>query len=302
MFISLKRIIKIGWKEFSRNMGLSLATLFIMTTVIFLVTVFFFLGIISREIISEIESKVDVSVYFKEEALEEEINTAQFEISRILEVKEIKYIAKDQVLANFIEVHKDDAILIESLTELGYNPFLDTLNIKTWEPSQYEQLSTLLEGDIFKEIIDKVDYHQRKEVIEKVFGVTAGVNKIIIFFSILFGIVAVLISFNTVRIAIYNSKEEISVMKLVGASNGFVRGPFIIQGIIIGFISALITFLISFGLTYGLNSQTESILTGINIFNIFLDNFLLLLIIQLVTGVGLGALSSYLAIRKYLKV
>lgn len=302
MYISLKRIIKIGWNEFSRNIGLSLATLFVMTTVIFLVTVFFFLGIISREIISEIEAKVDVSVYFREEALEEEINTAQFEISRIAEVKETNYIPKDQVLADFIEVHKDDAVLIESLTELGYNPFLDTLNIKTWDPSQYEQVTVLLEGDIFKEIIDNVDYHQRKEVIEKVFAVTAGVNKIVIFFSILFGIVAILISFNTVRIAIYNSKEEISVMKLVGASNGFVRGPFIVQGIIIGFISALITFLISFILTYGFNAQTESILSGINIFDIFLSNFFFLLLIQLIVGMGLGALSSYLAVRKYLKI
>jgi len=302
MLTSLKRIIKIGWKEFSRNMGLNLATLSIMTTVIFLVTVFFFLGIISREIISEIEGKVDVSVYFKEEVLEEDINKVQFEISRISEVKEITYISKDQVLSDFIESHQGDTILIESLTELGYNPFLDTLNIRTWEPSQYEQVTTVLEGDLFKDIIDNVDYHQRKEVIEKVFTVTSGVNKIILFFSILFGIISVLISFNTIRIAIYNSKEEIAVMRLVGASNSFIRGPFLIQGMIIGFISALITFLISFGLTYGFDNQVETVLSGISIFEIFLSNFSLLLIIQIITGIGLGILSSYLAVRKYLKI
>ena len=250
MMTSLKRIIKIGWKEFSRNIGLSLATLFIMITVIGLITVFFFLSAVSNEIIGDVEKKVDVSIYFVEEALEKEIADAQFEISQINEVKEINYVPKDEVLAEFIEDHKNDPVLIESLTELGYNPFLDTLNIKTWEPSQYEEVTNLLENATFRDIIDKIDYHQRKEVIEKVFAVTGGANRIILFFSIIFGIIAVIISFNTVRIAIHSSKEEISVMKLVGASNSFVRGPFIIQGIIIGFISALVTFLISFGLTY----------------------------------------------------
>ena len=302
MLTSLKRIIKIGWKEFSRNMGLSLATLFIMTTVIFLVTVFFFLGTVSKEIIADVEGKVDVSVYFKEEALDTDITDAQYEISQISEVKELNFIPKDEVLAEFIETHKEDTVLIESLTELGYNPFLDTLNIKTWEPSQYEQVTVLLEGAIFEDIIDNVDYHQRKDVIEKVFTVTSGVNRVLLFFSILFGIISILIAFNTVRIAIHNSKEEISVMRLVGASNGFVRGPFMVQGMIIGFISALITFLITFGLTYGFDSQTESILSEISILEIFLSNFFLLLLIQLVVGMGLGALSSYLAVRKYLKI
>ena len=291
-----------GWKEFSRNIGLSIATIFIMTMVISLATMLFILNPVSKKIVSDVEKKVDVSVYFEEDALEQNIIDAKTEIARISEVKEIEYISKDQALELFIERHKDDPILIESLTELGYNPFFASLNIKAWYPSQYAQVTNLLETGAFKEIINKVDYYQRKSVIEKVFALTDGVNKVGLFFSIILGAMAVLIAFNTVRIAIYNSEEEISTMRLVGASNSFVRGPFIVQGVVIGSIAALITFIITLALSYGLDARLSSLAPEISIFNIFLSNLFLLLLIQLATGIGLGVISSCIAIRKYLKI
>jgi len=302
MMTSLKRIIKIGWKEFSRNIGLSIATLLIMVMVISLVTMLFILNPVSKQIISDVEKRVDVSVYFKENALEEDITNAQLEISKISEVKEISYISKDQALEIFIDKHREDPLLIESLTELGYNPFLPSLNIKAWEPSQYEQIANFFESGEMSEIIDKVDYHQRKSVIEKLFALTDGINNMGLFFSIFFGIIAILIAFNTTRIAIYSSKEEISVMRLVGASNSFIRGPFIVQGAIIGFIAAIVTFFITLGLSYGFDARVQTIAPGISILSIFLNNIFLLLLIQLATGVGLGIISSCIAIRKYLKI
>ena len=248
-------------------------------------------------IIADIENKVDISVYFKEEATASDISNVQIEISNISEVSSIVYITKNEVLANFIIQHKNDIELIESLTELGYNPFLDTLNIKTWDKSQYSPLTNLIETANFSDIIDNVDYHKRKESIDKIFSITAGINNIILLLSIVFGFIAVLISFNTVKIAIYNSKEEISVMKLVGASNKFVRGPFIVQGILIGFIAALMTFILTFLITYFFNSSVN----GINMFSIFLNSFFFIILFQLVVGIGLGVLSSYIAIAKYLK-
>ncbi|MBU2635406.1 ABC transporter permease [Patescibacteria group bacterium] len=302
MFILLKRVIKTGWKGFRRNIGLSLATILIMVIVISLATLLFLLNPVSKILIADIEKKVDISVYFKEDISSEYILEVESEISKIPEVKDVEYISKEQALEKFIEKHKDDPVLMESLTELGSNPFLASLNIMAWEPSQYEQVASFLETSSFRNLIDKVDYYERKPVIEKVFSVVSGLNKIGIFFSIVFAVIAVLIAFNTVRIAIYNSGEEISVMRLIGASNWFVRGPFLIQGIIIGFIAVLITLLITFGLCYGFDARIKTIAPDISIYSIFVSNFFLLFLIQLATGIGLGIISSYIAVRKYLKI
>lgn len=302
MFISFKRVIKTGWNGFKRNIGLSLATIIIMVIVISFATLLFFLNPVSKILIADIEKKVDVSVYFKEDTSSEYILEVESEISKIPEVKDVEYISKDQALEKFIERHKDDPVLMESLTELGSNPFLASLNVRAWEPSQYEQVVNLLETSSFRNLIDKVDYHQRKPVIEKVFSTVSGLNRVGVFFSIVFALIAVLIAFNTVRIAIYNSGEEISVMRLVGASNWFVRGPFLIQGIIIGFIAALIALLITFGLCYGFDARIRTIAPDISIYGIFVSNFFLLFLIQLATGMGLGIISSYIAVRKYLKI
>lgn len=302
MLNSFKRIVRTGFKSFSRNMGLSIATIFIMIMVISLITILFIINPISRILIESIEKRVDISVYFKEDVADNDITRIKSEIARAYEVKEVSYISKEEALEIFVDRHKDDPILIESLTEIGYNPFLASLSIRTWEPSQYEQITNLLEASSFQSLIDNVDYYQRRPVIEKVFSLTSGINRIVFFFSIILAIIAVLISFNSIRIAIHNSSQEISTMKLVGASNSFVRGPFLIQGIIVGFIAALMTLLITFGLSYGFNERIRIITPDINVFSIFVSNFFLLFLIQLATGIGLGVISSYLAIRKYLKV
>jgi len=302
MLTSFKRVIKTGWKGFRRNIGLSLATILIMVMVISLATLLFLLNPVSDILITDIKEKVDISVYFKEDVLSEDILEVETEILKIPEVKDVEYVSKEQALEKFIEKHRDDPVLMESLTEVGANPFLASLNIMAWEVSQYEQVTNFLETSSFRSLIDKVDYHQRKPVIDKVFSMVSGFNKIGIFFSIVFAVVAVLVAFNTIRIAIYNSGEEISIMRLVGASNRFVRGPFLIQGVIIGFIAALITVLISFGLCYGFDAKIKAIAPEISIFSIFVSNFFVLFLIQLATGIGLGIISSYIAVRKYLKI
>ena len=302
MFTSFKRIFKAGWKNFSRNIGLSFATIFILLMVISLVTLLFLLNPAFKILISNIQGKVDVSVYFKKDVLPENILGAKSEISKIPEVKDVEYISSDEALERFIEKHKNDPVLMESLTEIGENPFAASLNIKAWQASQYEQVVSFLENGPFKDLINKVDYYQRKPIIEKVFSITTAVNKTGIIFSIILGVVAVLVAFNTIRIAIYNSGEEISIMRLVGAPNRFIRGPFLVQGAIAGFIAVLIALLITFGICYFLDPKIKIIISEISIFGLFLSNFWLLILIQLATGIGIGIFSSMIAIRKYLKI
>jgi len=301
MLISLKRIIRSGWLNFSRNKGLSLATIFIMVMTISLVTSLFLFRDISQFLISSLQEKVDISVYFKTATQEEDILQLREEIDKIPEVKNVEYVSRETALERFIQRYKDNQVIMESLAEVG-NPLLASLNIKAWEASQYITVTNFLETSSYKNLIDKVDYYQRKPVIERIFSITSTINKTGIGFSLILAIVAILVAFNTIRLAIYNSKEEISVMRLVGASNWFIRGPFLVQGAISGFAAALITLSIFTGALFFLSPKLEILLPGFNIFNSFIGSLGLLFLIQIFTGVGLGVVSSVIAIRKYLEV
>ena len=301
MFVAFRRIFKLGWQSFTRDGGLAAATVFILVIVIALVTSLFILKEVSQFLIASIQEKVDISVYFKERALETEILNIKEEISKIPEVKEVKYISKVKALEEFVERHKDEPVLMESLEEVG-NPFLASLNIKAWEASQYGMIANFLEHPIYEDLVEEVDYYQRKPVIEKIFVITSGMEKTGWMGAIILVVVAILVTFNTIRLAIYNFREEIKIQRLVGAGNWFIRGPFLVQGVISGISAALICLLIFSLISWGLSPKIEIFFPGLNIFQIFVSNFWTIVLIQLSTGILLGVISSTLAIRKYLKV
>ena len=302
MFISLKRIIKAGLLNFRRQDGLIFATVSIMVMTISLITFLFLFQGIVQHLILDLQEKVDVSVYFKKDSLEGEILGIREEISKIPEVKSIEYVSKEEALDRFTQRHKDDPLLMEALAEVGDNPLLASLNIKAWQANQYEALANFLEGSSFDNSIEKIDFHKNKAVIGKIFEVSSNIRLAGIIFSLLLGIIAIVIAFNTTRLAIYNSKDEIAIMRLVGASNWFIRGPFLVQGIIVGIIATVITVLLFASGTFFLGTKLETLLPGFNLFSYFLNNFWALLLIQLIAGVGLSIISSAIAIRKHLKV
>lgn len=302
MFTSLKRIIKAGFLNFRRQGGLTFATVSIMVMTISLITFLFFFQGIVQYLVLNLQEKVDVSVYFKKDSLEIEILEAKEEISRIPEVKSIEYVSQEEALDRFTQKHKDNPLLMEALAEVGGNPLLASLNIKAWQVDQYEALANFLEGATFQGLIEKVDYHQNKIVIGKIFDISSNIRFAGIIFSLILGIIAIVVAFNTTRLAIYSSEEEIATMRLVGASNWFIRGPFLVQGIMVGMIAIFITILLVASISLFLSPKLETILSGFSLFGYFINNFWTLFLIQLTAGIGLSIISSMIAIRKYLKV
>lgn len=301
MFTLLKKTIQTGWLNFIRNSGTSVATCFIIGMTIFSIAFIFLLTDITQFLITALQEKVDISVYFKETAMEEQILELKEEISKIPEVKGVEYISRVEALDRFIERYKDNPVVMESLAEVG-NPLLAALNIKAWQANQYLAITNFLENSPKKDLIDKVDYYQRKPVMERIFSIASTINVIGITFSLILAVIAVLVAFNQIRLSIYNSREEIGIQRLVGASDWFIRGPFLAQGAISGAIAAVATFLV-FGLVVLTLSPKFTILfPGFNIFNSFLVKFWLYFLIHLFAGIALGVLSSIIAIRKYLKV
>jgi cell division transport system permease protein len=302
MFTSIKRIIRSSLVNFWRQGGLSFATCFILVMAISLTASLFFFSKLTDYAISNLKDKVDISVYFKKDSSEQDILKIREEIVQIPEVKSVEYISKEQALEDFTKKHQDDSVLMESITEVGENPLLASLSIRAWQLDQYEKVSEFISGLQQDSLVEKVDYSQRKPIIERIAALTSNMKVAGIIVSIFLLIVAILVTFNTIRLAIINQKEEISIQRLVGASNWFIRGPFFAQGTLSGVISALVSFLLFALAAWAITPKIAFLFSDLNIFEIFRSNFWMIFAIEIVSGVVLGTVSSMLAIRRYLRV
>ncbi len=277
MLTSLKRIIRSGWIAFRRQGGLSVATIFVLVMTISLVTSLFLFQKTTRFMISQLQGKVDISVYFKKDTLEKDILEIKDEITKIAEVKNVEYVSHEVALQELLARHPE---LQESTKETEGLLNLASLNIKAGQASQYAAISDFLEKASFKDLIDKVDYYQRKPVIDRIFSLTSMINLTGFVLSLILALIAFLVAFNHVKLAIFSSREEIAIQRLVGASNWFIRGPFLVQGVISGFFAILITLFIFFPLLFFLGPKMEILFPGLNLFELFTANFFLILFLQ----------------------
>ncbi|MCP6726758.1 MAG: ABC transporter permease [Patescibacteria group bacterium] len=301
MFTEFKRISRFGYQSFMRDRGSSVATVFVMVIAISLVTFLMLFQGTAAFVITSLESRVDISTYFLDTVFEEEILQVRDELVKLDDVRDVQYISKDKALEKFLEEHKGDEVILASLEAVGSNPLLSSLNIRTWDSSSYLKVTDFLE-ESFGGLISKVDFEEREPVIQRLDGLTSGIQTFGILFTIILGIVAVLVAFNTIRLAIYSTREEIEVMRLVGASNWFIRGPFVVQGVIVGIVAAIISLLLFIPATLFLSGPLENLISGFNIFSYFLSNIFVIFLAQLLVGVILGMISSAIAVKRYLKV
>jgi cell division transport system permease protein len=278
------------------------ATVGIMVLALSVVSGLLVIGNIADTFVKELQGKVDVSVYFSEAADESKILQLQSSLEARPDVRDVEYISRDDALALFKERHKDSELLLASLAELNSNPFQGSLNIKAQKASQFEAIVSFIEGSGSAAIIDKINFKENEKVIQKLQSITSSIENIGLFFTIALSLVAVLITFNTIRLVIYTYRDEISVMKLVGASDWFIRGPFIFTGFLYGAISAVVTYLAFFFVIWLVSEKAGAVFPGTDIFAYWAGNFVGLLGLLLVFGVGLGVFSSFVAIGRYLKV
>lgn len=303
----LRRVIKAGFFNFWRSGYVSLASILVMVITLSVIGSVIFVGAILDTTMQELRNKVDINVYFVTNALEEDILSLQKKIQALPEVSRVEYVSREEALANFKLRHENDQITLQALEELGDNPLGAALNIKAKEPSQYEGIANFLNEDNIlssegEKIIDKINYFENRTTIEKLSRLITSVEKLGSIISLVLVIVSIVITFNTIRLAIYISREEISVMQLVGASKNYVKGPFVVTGILVGLISAIITLGIFFPVLYFLGGMTENFFIGLNIFSYFLRNIFEVALIIIGSGVAIGAISSFLAVRKYLRL
>lgn len=317
LFTFFKRIIRSGFVNFWRNGFLSFASVIVITLSLTAFGMLIFGSAFGRALIEEVKSKVDINVYFTLNADEANILDIKKTIEKLPEVDKVEYTSRVEALNMFKNKWKDNTLILQGLEEIGDNPFPAVLNIKAKEPSQYAGIASYLEDkdSLSKNgtsIIDKVNYNQNKLVIDRLGRIIPAVEKTGSILAIILIIVAAIITFNTVRLVIYTAKDEISVMKLVGASNQYIRGPFVMSGVMYGIVSGILTLIILAVFAFYTDAAiikfaglrgTDDFGLIINVFSkYFLQNFGQIFAIIMGSGIVLGAVSSYLAVRRYLKV
>jgi cell division transport system permease protein len=302
--ILLKRIIKSGFKNFKRRGLISWAAILVVTITLSVITTIILLQAVLHFSLNQIKDKVDVTIYFNVGASPEKIMSLKDSLENLPEVASVSYTSSDEAISIFRERHKDDYSTIQALDEINTNPLGGYLNVKAKNVSQYESIASFLKSDSISvsgsgSIIDKVNYNQNKLVIDKLNAIISGAQKLGFLVTLLFILISIIITFNTIRLAIFISKEEIGVMRLVGASKMRVRGPFMIEGALYGVVATVITLLLFWPATAWLGRNMTNFL-GLNIYNYYISNLFQIFIIILLSGIFLGIVSSILAVRRYL--
>jgi cell division transport system permease protein len=301
---TLKRIIRAGFLNFKRGGIVSWAAVLVVTITLSVITIIIFSQAVLRYSLNQIKDKVDVTIYFTVSAPEENILSLKSSLEKMPEVASVSYTSKDEALRLFRERHSNDYPTIQALDEIGDNPLGAYLNIKAKEVSQYESIANFLKTDDAlvigsASIVDKVNYHQNKLVIDRLNNIISGAQKLGFLITLILVIISIIITFNTIRLTIFISKEEIGVMRLVGASKMHVRGPFMIEGTIYGLVATGITMFLFLPATLWLGKNMTDFL-GLNMYDYYISNFFTIFAILLLSGIILGIISSFLAIRKYL--
>ena len=299
---SFRRIFLVGWTNFKRNRYISIGTTGVMVLVLVLFSGLMAVNFLSSQVVANLQEKVDVSAYFKSDISEDDILSIKSELESLANVKKVEYVSADQALAEFKERHAGDAVIQDSLAELDFNPLQASLNIKADEPSQFASIVQFLEANKFRSVIDKINFYENEKVIGRLQSISNGIQNWGFLMTMALAVIAVLVTFNTIRLTIYNQRQEIEIMKLVGGSNWHIKAPYLIEGGLYGAFAAAVTAVLFYPAIFFVSPKVESLMPGVSLMSYFTANMCQFLFLVFSVGVLLGVVSSFVAIRRFLKV
>jgi cell division transport system permease protein len=269
---------------------------------LFVISSFIIFNIIINYTTESLENKIDISVYFFDKATDEQLLIIKNQIAKRDDVADVKYISKVEALEIWNSRQMDERI--KNLVTADNNPLPRSLEIKATDPDHLDSIATYLTKDEYKDLIRKVDYQENKDIIQKLKSVIEFSRKLGIALSTVFILISILVILNTIRLTIVTRKDELEIMRLVGANNNFIKIPFFIEAILYGIFGSVLSMII---LVIGFNLITPYIthyLGDLSIdFNNFLtSNLIIIILLQLVISISLSVVCSWISIRKYLKI
>lgn len=303
MFI---RICKAGCVNFVRNAWLSIAAIAMMVITLTIILFSIVANQAFRHTIAQITDRIDVSVYLKDDVSKDQTETLLDELRRLQNVKEVDYISKQQVYEEYVLDNKDDPAALAAVSLID-NPFPATIRVKPKDPNQLEEIRSYLEQEDIKVLqSDETSYSgDTKEAIDNITRNARFIGQLGVIAVLIFAGVSVMIIFNTIQMAIFNRRDELAIMQLLGASKKYIQGPFLMEaflyGIVAGLLSILAVNIVLQVQTSVLDATRTDILDVVYMIQYLGDNFLTLLGMVLGLGVAIAILSSWFATSRHLR-
>ena len=304
--ITLSRIFKGGVTNFIRNAWLAVAAIAVMVITLTIVLFSVIANATFNKTIQDITDKIDISVYLKDEVTENQKDELISKLKTLPEVKSVEYVSKEDALERYREQNEDNIDLLLAISQTD-NPLPASLQVKPVDPNNIEPVRQFIESNEIKSLqSDPTSYSgDRKEAIDRISQATSFFRRAGVIGVVVFAVISMLIIFNTIRMTIFNRREELNIMRLLGASTWYIRGPFVVETILYGIIAAIISVALCNMLFVVSSSAFDASSLGLldiefaNSF--FAENFWIILSVQLAIGILIGGVSSFVATRRYLK-
>ncbi len=301
--LSLYRIIKFSFQDIVRNIWLTIVTVTILLLALFSINTLITVRLISDNAVTAIKEKIDISLYIKPDTVETEIMALKARVAALPQVKNVIYVSKQSAIDAFRQKYQNDQAVLAALKELGRNPLSPSLTII---PKNFDESELLINNlkMIDTPIIESRDFSDNTAILNKISDITNRVNQVGLFVISIFILTSLLVVYNAIRVAIYTHRQEIEIMRLVGASNFFIYMPYLFSAIVYALISVLIIISVFYPFLTLLQPYLEAFFTGydINILSYFVDNFFLIFGTQFLVVVAINVLASLFAVRKYARI
>lgn len=301
--LAFGRAIRWGFVHFWRNIWLSLAATGVLLLTLAMLGILLIVTVVGQASLAAVEEKVDVTVFMADAASDEVILAIKADLEGRDDVQSIQYVTKEQALAFFEARHRTNPLIAQALRELGENPLQASLVLKAATPQSYAQINEALKSPKYQPFVSKVTYEDNREVILRLAGALKTVRRVGLVLTIALAVIAVLVTFNTIRLAIYGYHEEIEIMHLVGASPWFIKGPFLIEGFIAGLITAVLTLLYFFPFVRALSPRLSAFVADgqFDLARWAFEHAVSVSLLFLAAGVLLSTVSSWIAVRRYVR-
>lgn len=303
---TILRIFRYGLDNFRRNAWLTTAATIVMTITLLIIITTVFARFVFNDTIDQVRQKIDISVYLKDSATSSQVQKFVNEIKQVPLVTSVSYTSKEQARQDFESQNKTEFSNLQALSELGSdNPFPASLKIKTKDPNKLDDLNAVINKN--KPLLDPdtpTSYSgERKAAIDNIANISRFAETAGLVAAAVFVVISIMIVFNTIRMAIFNRRDEIEMMKLIGAEKHFIRGPFIVEAAMYGILASVVSVVLIYAVILSRAGELAryEIVVGSTV-QFFQTWPLLIFLAQLLVGILIGFFSAQLAIRRYLKL